>query len=113
VKDGAVIKWDTVLLGVRDGAGPVFGAIGKADEVLDSDRGYLRKQRAVQITGFESGWPKDTQQFETALRWAWCDVESRSFLQRRSNQSSSLCSESKAPPCGGAMSRVFWANQQS
>src|ERR1700692_3167081 len=48
VKDGAVIKWNAVLLGVRDGAGPVFCAAGEADEILDSDRGYLRKQRALQ-----------------------------------------------------------------
>ena len=43
VKDGAIIKWNAVLLGVRDGAGPVFCAAGEADEILDSDRGYLRK----------------------------------------------------------------------
>src|SRR5208337_1677412 len=46
VKDGAVIKWDAVLLGVRDGAGPVFGAARKTDEILDSNRGYLRKEGA-------------------------------------------------------------------
>src|SRR5258708_19838501 len=49
VKDGAVIKWNAVLLGVRDGAGPVFCAAGEADEVLDSGRGNLRKCRATQV----------------------------------------------------------------
>src|SRR6266404_6760662 len=43
VKDSAVIKWNAVLLSVRDGAGPVFCAAGEADEILDSDRGNLRK----------------------------------------------------------------------
>ncbi len=51
VEDGAVIKRNAVLLGVRDGVGPVFGAIRKTDEVLDSDGGYLRKQGAVQVAG--------------------------------------------------------------
>src|ERR1700687_1879620 len=51
VKDGAVIKGDTVLLGVRDGAGPVFGAVSKADEIFDPDRSYLRQQRAMEVAG--------------------------------------------------------------
>jgi hypothetical protein len=34
VKDGAVIERDAVLLGVRDRAGPVFGAGSQADEIL-------------------------------------------------------------------------------
>ena len=51
VEDGAIIKRNAVLLGVRDGAGPVFCAAGEADEILDTDRGYLRKQRAMQVVG--------------------------------------------------------------
>src|SRR6267378_3585597 len=51
VKDGAIIKWNAVLLCVRDGAGPVFCAGSKADEILDSNRGYLRKQRAMKVSG--------------------------------------------------------------
>src|SRR5208282_774788 len=51
MEDGAVIERNTGLLGASDGAGPVFGAAGKADEILDSNRGYLRKQGAVQVTG--------------------------------------------------------------
>ena len=51
VEDGAVVERHAVLLGVRDGAGPVFGAVRQADEVLDSDRGHLGKQRAMQVAG--------------------------------------------------------------
>ena len=43
VKDGAIIKWNAVLLGVRNGAGPIFCAAREADEILDSNRGYLWK----------------------------------------------------------------------
>src|SRR5258708_8460695 len=49
VEDGAVIKRNAVLLGVRDGAGPVLGAGGQADEIIDSNRGDLRKQRAMEV----------------------------------------------------------------
>src|SRR6266481_1106519 len=51
VKDSAVIKRDAVLFSVRDGICPIFGACSEADEIVDSDRGYLRKQRAVQVAG--------------------------------------------------------------
>ena len=51
MEDGAIVKWDAVLLGVRDGAGPVFSAVGEADEIRDSDWGYLRKQRAMEVAG--------------------------------------------------------------
>src|ERR1019366_588175 len=49
MENRAVIKRDAGLLGVSDGAGPVFGAVGKTDEILDSDGGYLRKQGAVEV----------------------------------------------------------------
>src|SRR5437899_4288013 len=49
VKDSAVIKGNAVLFSVRDGICPIFGACSKADEIVDSDRGYLRKQRAMQV----------------------------------------------------------------
>ena len=51
MKDGAVIERNTVLLVVRDGVGPVFGAVSKANEILDSDWSDLRKQRAMQVAG--------------------------------------------------------------
>src|SRR5450755_4455513 len=51
MEDSAIIERDAVLFGVRDGAGPVFGTVGKSDKVLDSDRRYLRKQRAMKVAG--------------------------------------------------------------
>src|SRR5450759_2694063 len=47
MENRAVIEWNAGLLGVSDGAGPVFGAVGKTDKILDSDGSYLRKQGAV------------------------------------------------------------------
>src|SRR4030081_1691301 len=49
VKDGAIIKWNAVLLCVRDGAGPIFCAAREADEILDSDRSDFWIQRAMQV----------------------------------------------------------------
>ena len=50
MEDGAVIERNAVLLVVRDRTGPILGAVGESDEVLDSDRRHLRKQRAVQVS---------------------------------------------------------------
>ena len=49
MEDGAVVERDAVLLGVRDGIGPVFGALGQADEIGDSDGSYVGKQSAGQL----------------------------------------------------------------
>ena len=51
VKDGAVIERDTVFFGVRDGVGPVFGALGQADEIGHADRGLVGEQGAGQLAG--------------------------------------------------------------
>ena len=51
MEDGAVIERDAVLLGVGDGTGPVFGAVGEADEILDSDGSDFRKQGAMEVAG--------------------------------------------------------------
>ena len=62
MEDGAVVERDAVLLGVRDGIGPVFGALGQADEIGDSHRSYVGKQRAGQLAcgglndGGRPGW---------------------------------------------------------
>ena len=37
MEDGAVVERDAVLLGVRNGIGPVLGALGQADEIGDAD----------------------------------------------------------------------------
>src|SRR5277367_152532 len=59
MKDGAVIKRDAVLLGMRYGAGPIFGAAGEADKICDSDGSNFRKQGAVEIANRgmdDGGW---------------------------------------------------------
>ncbi len=51
MEDGAVIERDAVLLGVRDGVGPVFGALGQADEIGHADGRYVGEQSAGQLAG--------------------------------------------------------------
>src|ERR1700687_4695412 len=51
MENGAVIKRNAGLLGVSDGAGPVFGAVRKTNEILDSDWGYAWKQSAMEVAG--------------------------------------------------------------
>ena len=57
VEDGAVVERDAVLLSVRDGIGPVFGALGEADEIGDSDGSNVRKQGASELArgGLDDG----------------------------------------------------------
>ncbi len=46
MKDGAVVKRNAMLLGVRYRIGPVFRALGQADEVGHTDRGLVREKGA-------------------------------------------------------------------
>ena len=49
MEDGAVVERDAVLLGVRDGIGPVFGALGQADEIGDSEGSYVGNRVQVSL----------------------------------------------------------------
>src|SRR5580693_10093848 len=46
VESGAVIKWDTVFFLVSDGAGPILGSGGQADEIGHTDWSLVRKEGA-------------------------------------------------------------------
>src|SRR5579864_7284190 len=50
VKNGAVVERDAMLLLAAFGVGPILGAAGKADEILDADGRVFRKKRAGQFT---------------------------------------------------------------
>src|SRR5580698_796712 len=49
MEDGAVIKWNAVFFLVSDGAGPILGARGQADEIGDADGSLIWKERAGQF----------------------------------------------------------------
>src|SRR5579863_44370 len=46
MEDSAVIKWNAVFFLMSDGAGPILGAGGQADEIGYADRSFVGKKRA-------------------------------------------------------------------
>ena len=49
MENGAVVKRHAVLFGMRDGIGPIFGALGQADKIGDADGGFVGEQGAGQL----------------------------------------------------------------